>query len=305
MNTAGTKETTISSLNERKLRIYNAINETIAIVEDCRMHRLGALRCAIQIFKVAILPALLVNSGTWEDILDPKVQKELEDFQSFLIRGLMAVPKSCPLPALTYESNSLLLKYQVFSRLLNLLKHIYAQDQESCLAKQILSEQLKNNWGGLSEAGTKICDSLGIDGLFDPLVSKQQFKQIVKKACAIANDDELKSQIQSYKKMAAMKDEILKGNCYFFKESLYNARAIFGFRVELSEAKNNFKNKQEYKNEGYLCDSCQSEIDQNTHVLFCPSYSSLREGKSLNNDVHLAQYLQKVLEIRTNLRLNR
>ena len=175
------------------------------------MHRLGALKCAIQIFKVAILPALLVNSGTWEDILDQKVQKELEDFQSFLIRGLMAVPKSCPLPALTYESNSLLLKYQVFSRLLNLLKHIHAQDQsqESCLSKQILSEQLKNNWGGLSEVGIKICNSLGIYGLFDPLVSKKQFKQTVnKKACSIANDNELKAQIQSYKKMVAMKDEI-------------------------------------------------------------------------------------------------
>ena len=269
------------------------------------MHRLGALKCAIQIFKVAILPALLVNSGTWEDILDLKVQKELEDFQSYFIRGLMAVPKSCPLPALTYESNLLLLKYQVFSRLLNLLKHIHAQDPESCLSKQILTEQLNNDWEGLSQAGIKICDNLEISGLFDPVVSKKQFKLLVKRACAEANDQDLKIQIQSYKKMKALQDEIKKGNGYFFKETLYNARAIFRFRVELFEAKNNFKNRPEYKKQGYLCDSCQSQVDENTHVLFCPSYSSLREGKSLKNDVHLAQYLQKVLEIRTNLRLNR
>ena len=133
----------------------------------------------------------------------------------------------------------------------------------------------------------------------------KKFKFLIKSACAKANDNDLKSQIQSYKKMTALRDEIIKGNGYFFKETLYNARAIFRFRVDLFEAKNNFKNRPEYKKEGYLCDSCQYQVDENTHVLFCPSYSSLREGKSLNNDVHWAQYLQKVLEIRTNLRLNR
>ena len=71
------------------------------------------------------------------------------------------------------------------------------------------------------------------------------------------------------------------------------------------EAKINFKQKSEYKKEKYLCDSCESEIDENTHVLFCPSYSDLREEKNLHNDAHLAEYLQKVLEIRTKLRLNR
>ena len=54
-----------------------------------------------------------------------------------------------------------------------------------------------------------------------------------------------------------------------------------------------------------MCDSCMSKIDQNTHVLFCPSYSVLREGKSLNNDTDLAEYLQIVIEIRSNLDINR
>ena len=106
--------------------------------------------------------------------------------------------------------------------------------------------------------------------------------------------------------MAALRDEVQKGNSYFFTESLQNARTIFRFRVELFEAKLNFRNKQEYKSQGnYLCDSCESESDNNTHVLFCPSYAPIRENKNLNCDTDLANYLQKVLEIRTNLRLNR
>ena len=75
--------------------------------------------------------------------------------------------------------------------------------------------------------------------------------------------------------------------------------------MELTEAKLNFKQKPEYKAEGYLCDSCESEVDENTHVLFCSSYKSLREGKDLNSDSDLCDYLRKVLSIRSELRLNR
>ena len=105
--------------------------------------------------------------------------------------------------------------------------------------------------------------------------------------------------------MKALKDEVTKGNSYFFSESLTNVRMLFRFRMELIEAKQNFKQKPEYKAERYLCDSCEREIDENTHVLFCDSYKQLREGKDLNCDSDLCDYLRKVLSIRSELRLNR
>ena len=80
---------------------------------------------------------------------------------------------------------------------------------------------------------------------------------------------------------------------------------MFRFRVELYESKLNYKNKPEYKSEEFLCDSCESEIDHHSHVLFCPAYSGLREDRNLNSDTDLAHYLQRVLEIRTELRLNK
>ena len=103
--------------------------------------------------------------------------------------------------------------------------------------------------------------------------------------------------------MSAIRDEISKGNSYFFEETLENARILFRYRVELYEAKLNFKNK--YKTEGYQCDSCESESESNIHVLFCPAYSVLRENKSLQSDSDLCEYLKQVLEIRSKLRLNR
>ena len=113
------------------------------------------------------------------------------------------------------------------------------------------------------------------------------------------------TQISTYKKMSAIRDEVKKGNSYFFKEALKNVRTHFRFRVDLYESKMNFKNKPEYKAEKYLCDSCESETDVSTHILFCPSYSVLREQKNLNNDRYQANYLKQVLEIGTQLRLNR
>ena len=86
---------------------------------------------------------------------------------------------------------------------------------------------------------------------------------------------------------------------------MFNVRTIFKFRVDMFQAKLNFKNNPQYREEKFLCDSCESEVDNNTHVLHCYSYAELREGKDLNNDVHLAQYLQKVVDIRTKLRLSR
>ena len=154
-----------------------------------------------------------------------------------------------------------------------------------------MTQQLENGWPGLTVQAVRICEELGVNGLFDTSVSKSQFKILVRKMCKLKNEEQLKVQISTYKKMAALRDEIQKGNDYFYSESLNSARILFRYRVELFEAKSNFKNK--YQRDNMLCDSCESEICDNTHVLFCPSYSQLREGKCLNNNQHLAEYLQK------------
>ena len=82
-------------------------------------------------------------------------------------------------------------------------------------------------------------------------------------------------------------------------------RILFRYRSDMYESKMNYKNNKKYKEENYLCDSCEVSTDESTHVLYCPAYKDLREGKSLDNDEHLASYLLKVLTIRSKLRLSR
>ena len=84
-------------------------------------------------------------------------------------------------------------------------------------------------------------------GVFDQSITKKQLKSKIKEACQNHNDAELKQQIQTYKKMAALRDELKKGNTYFYRDHITNVRTLFRFRVDLFEAKANFKNK--YRNE--------------------------------------------------------
>ena len=144
---------------------------TISIVEDSRMNRLGGLKCAIKVRSLAILPSLLSNSETF-DALDKEVIKSLEYFQTYLLRGLIALSKSCPIPVLKYESNLLQMKYRLDKRVLNFAKHIYCQSEDLSLAKQIMSEQIKNGWPGLCKQAQLISDELNIEGLFDHDVDK-------------------------------------------------------------------------------------------------------------------------------------
>ena len=168
-----------------------------------------------------------------------------------------------------------------------------------------MDEQIVKDWPGLCKYADKVMDELEIDGAFSTEINKKQFKKLVKEACKKKNHESLKSSISEYKKMKALRDEVVKGNGYFYTESLKNVRTLFRFRTDMFQAKENFKNIREYKEEEYLCDLCESKRDDNMHVLFCESYKQLREGKSMNNDKDLCEYLQKVLEIRAELRINR
>ena len=164
INPKGVKESTLSTIAERKIRIFNIINETVHIIEDCRFSKLGALKSAKDIWELCIIPSLLSNSETFF-IKDSKIQKSLEDFQSKLYKGLLALPNSVPLPSIAYESDSMLMKYRVYSRIINFAKHIFCQDQSSNLSKQVMTEQINNNWPGLYRLSLEFCNELQIEGL--------------------------------------------------------------------------------------------------------------------------------------------
>ena len=90
---------------------------------------------------------------------------------------------------------------------------------------------------------------------------------------------------------------------YVSKLNLSSARLKFQMRSQMLDIKFNFSAK--YEKELWLCDSCCSSIETQSHLLFCPAYSTLREGKNLSDDEHLLTYIQNVMKIRTKLNLRK
>ena len=97
--------------------------------------------------------------------------------------------------------------------------------------------------------------------------------------------------------------ENFKTKEYLREMDMNKARINFKIRTEMLNFKFNYKSDP--KNSACLwnCDSCQSAIETQDHILWCPSYSELREGKDLKNDKDVIDYFEKVLKIREKLKI--
>ena len=78
---------------------------------------------------------------------------------------------------------------------------------------------------------------------------------------------------------------------------LREARTNFRIRGNMIRTKINMKSDQNYANKLWKCDDCQS-MNSQAHILWCPEFAPLREGKDLQNDGDLVKYYQKVMKIR-------
>ena len=79
--------------------------------------------------------------------------------------------------------------------------------------------------------------------------------------------------------------------------SLRKARTKFRIRSRMIGVKMNKKSDKKYANELWRCDFCQS-IDSQAHIVWCPAFAPLREGKNLHDDEDLVDYFENVMKIR-------
>ena len=63
-----------------------------------------------------------------------------------------------------------------------------------------------------------------------------------------------------------MKKESFGIKSYLKQLTFSEARISFKHKSQMFEAKRNYKNKREYESTNWLCDSCETKIDSNSHV---------------------------------------
>ena len=85
------------------------------------------------------------------------------------------------------------------------------------------------------------------------------------------------------------KDEEFCTKEYFKTLNIFDARTIFKMRAKMTQyVKWNYQNDVKNRAQLWQCSSCQSSIDTQSHITWCPAYSDLRENRSLENDKDLA-----------------
>ena len=178
-----------------------------------------------------------------------------------------------------------------------LLFHIRHLD-ETALANRIYLQQLKYGWTGPVKEGKEICQELGIPDVTVVQATKQEFKVMVREACRLKDEKELKENILHKEKLQLLKEEDCKIKCFIEKMTLSEARILFQHRTNMTKNAGNYKGWGKYQGEGAKCKFCL-KFDSSSHIMRCEAFAHLRGPEVfLDNDVHLVQYIRQALQLR-------
>ena len=145
------------------------------------MKSVGGIIGALDMWELAVIPALLYNSETWYGINQECIE-ELEKLQNLFLRVILQTPKGTPKTALKWDTGTWPMKHRIYFRKLTFANAIKLLNEES-LAKQIWEEQVKNEWPGLSKESVEICRVLELPNIVKEDKKKIEWKKSVKEKC--------------------------------------------------------------------------------------------------------------------------
>ena len=194
------------------------------------MYTVGGLTAGIEMWELAYIPSLLNNSESWVS-MDVKDIFKLDDLQLMMYRTLLRVPASTPKPALVWDMGGTMMKFRIMGKKLIFVKHILSQDETS-LAKQVLTIQIEHKIDGLVSEVQEAIKELDLPDTFETDVPKNKWKKLVKKAIMDANEKDLKTRMNDYKKLtdSEMQEESFEVQKYLHELSVNDARTYFAYR---------------------------------------------------------------------------
>ena len=294
----------LTTIIEIRGRVTAPIFEIKALMEDLRMQLVGGFVGGLDLWEMAVIPMLLNNADMWTEIGQEAI-KELEKLQSLFLSVMFAVPASSPRPLLCWDTVTRGMDNRVKEKKLNLLVHVKNLENSS-LAKQIYDEQCKQEWPGLVKECKEICDQwkiMDVTRVWQKEPTVKEWKRKIKAAVEEANESELRDSMGVYEKLEDVIYEDYELKPYIQSMNLYDARMMFRVRARMVKCKMNFSSDKGNSGSLWRCESCMSNIDTQSHVLWCPAYAQFREGKSLSSSQDLVEYFRKVLAVRDRLNL--
>jgi rubrerythrin len=130
-------------------------------------------------------------------------------------------------------------------------------------------------------------------------IRRTEWKNMIKKEAKLQNEKHLCETITKSSKLEIMKKEIYEEKSYFTDMKMNDARVNFSLRSRMFNCKIIYLNNPVFKAEMWRCDSCQSSVDSQSHILYCPAY------QQLSSDQDIMSYFKEVLAIRLKLNLDK
>ena len=181
-----------------------------------------------------------------------------------------------------------------------LVYHVSHLDEES-LAKDMLEEQVANNWPGLASEVSDLCKSMNLEDPRTTEKGRKAFNNLVKEGCKWKDEARMKEEMQTMKekKMKTMINQNLELKEYVKKGTLYSARKTWEVRCHMLDVAANYPGANKYKASGWMCKACNLKVKEDQeHLTVCRAYEDLRLDADLNRENELVDFFTRVMERR-------
>ena len=223
LSSVGLDESVALTIQKRKWQVVVAIQDIRRIVDDARSKICGGITAGLEIWELAIIPMLLYNAESWLGI-SPKTISMIEDLQKQFLRVLLGAATGTPIPALYWETGTLLIKYRILFRKLMFLHHLETLPKDS-LAYEVFQVQKSLNLPGLLDDCKEILCNLNLSNIQE--YSKEQWKRVVKNEILSKNKEYMVKESKTFKKIAYKnEDEFLRQN-YLADMTVMDARLMY------------------------------------------------------------------------------
>ena len=166
-------------MKDREGKVRGSIYELRAIIEDFRMQSVGGIEAAIDLYESCVVPSLLANCATWLDIKQQTVDR-LDSIQDLFGRVLLQVPLSSPRLATRAALGLTGMRWRVWKEKI-LLVLATREQEDGCLAKEVLQEQIRMGWPGLADEVKNICQDIGLPAATceNTIIDKEQVREAI------------------------------------------------------------------------------------------------------------------------------
>ena len=216
------------------MRLILDLTLAAAILADYRMQTIAGMAGAWDIWEKMLVPKHLDNCGSWVGSLQNHYDS-LDSLQNTYCRLGYACPGSTPLPALRAEAGLLGMKHRVWKEKVCLVTNIiHLFEDEENFAREVLVEQYRNGWAGITEEVVQICKMVGVPNACEVFVSREEVTEAILHHHLIS----LKQEMKQLKKLDRISDkEVRFMQNYMLQKSLEDARLEFKWKTSMLDCR--------------------------------------------------------------------